>query len=390
MAMHFRFALPLLLSSMSLAQAADAPPLNASLALSHAAPGLWQAKYHFAEAVDAVKLEEAGDFRQTAWKIVTPGFQLVQTKEGEQIVRKDGKAFDKLDVEVRNYDDFLPKSYAPMNHFSDGGTAIFLGFFIGDAVKGGVTRELAVDMHVTGMKGESVLVPPHGTDNKTSRTYAYVGPLTPLAAGNTVLVLDPKLPEWVANTLSETGARVSAYYTQAYGRNLSQPLPILISVDHLDREGMSFKGGVTSGLITYRLTGKAFLTETPKRRAYIAKLVAHEMAHIWQGAVSQGGLGEDDPWIHEGGAEAMSVDALVATGIWDKAQQQEFTDKALADCAAQQDPFGTYNGIYACGFKRFHDYPLGVIPLWTAMMKRTEATGMVYSENMIKSILASK
>ncbi|HEY5799246.1 MAG TPA: hypothetical protein VIT92_03455 [Burkholderiaceae bacterium] len=383
-----RTALSLLLFFMSSAYAADTPPLRANLTLNHVAPGLWRAGYQFAEAVDAIKLEDAGDFRQTSWKVMTPGVELMHGKDGDTIARTDGKSFDKLEIEVRNYDGFLLKAYAPMNHFSDGGTAIYLGFLVGDAVRGNTTREMAADLEITGIKGEFVLAPPSGVLSKASSTYAYVGPLKPVQIGKAVFVLDPKLPEWVAKTLLDTGARVSAYFTQAYGRDLPHPLPILISVDHLDRAGLSLKGGVTNGLITYRLTGIGFVNETPEKRALIAQVVAHEMAHVWQGSVSSGGIGEEEPWIHEGGAEAMSVDALVATGIWDKTQQEKFVAKTLADCAAQPDPFGSYRGIYACGFKRFHDYPLAVAPLWTAMMKRTEATRMVYSEHMINAILA--
>ncbi len=131
-------------------------------------------------------------------------------------------------------------------------------------------------------------------------------------------------------------------------------------------------------------------TDHPKLRDYAALNVAHEMAHIWQMAVSRGGIGGQDPWIHEGGAEAMSLDALLQTGVYSEDSVKTYRAKQAAACEKLNNTVDTYDGIYACGLVRFDKLGVGIVPLWRSMMQAAEAKGDAYSQQMIDTIVSAK
>jgi hypothetical protein len=153
------------------------------------------------------------------------------------------------------------------------------------------------------------------------------------------------------------------------------------------------KGGAINGAgqVSYLFEGKHVLLDHPKLREYASKTVAHEMAHVWQLAVSRGGLGDDQgPWIHEGGAEAMALDALAQTGLFSEEAVKAYRAKQAATCEKLGGAVDSYDGIYACGLMRFDKLGVGIVPLWRAMMEATETTGAVYSPQMIDAIVSAK
>jgi hypothetical protein len=66
----------------------------------------------------------------------------------------------------------------------------------------------------------------------------------------------------------------------------------------------------------------------------------------------------DEPWQHEGAAEAMAVYALGAAGVWDSAQVAAFAATAKERCAAalggktlaDVGKQGGQEAVYGCGF----------------------------------------
>ena len=150
---------------------------------------------------------------------------------------------------------------------------------------------------------------------------------------------------------------------------------------------ISIKGGAVGGGIAYRLQGAGLVDDHPKKRALMARLIAHEMAHLWQLNLTRGGIGNDDPWVHEGGAEAIALEALRATGLFTAEASDRYAQELLKECEDLNDDMTVNRALYACGFKRFHHYAIAPVPLWRAMMARSESSGAFYSESMIRDIL---
>jgi len=375
------FAAFLMLCIAPTLHAEEGPGLAVAVEVRHVAKDLWRVDYRFAQAVTAVRLKSIGEFRRQEWKVLTPGLGMTSGPEFDVIASK-GRPFKAASVQIRTF-----------NRFGDGGTAVYLGHLQGDAEQGGKALSMHTAFKLHGLGQENVIAPP---DNRmepgAARGYAYFGPAQAVPAGTAKVLIDPRTPQWLRETILDVGARTSEYYEKAYQRKLKDELLIMVSVANFESPGFSMKGGAImgQGQVSYRLEGKQLMTDHPKLREYAALNVAHEMAHIWQMAVARGGVDGQDPWIHEGGAEAMALDALVQTGVSSEESARAYRAKQAATCEKLNNAVDTYDGIYACGLMRFDKLGVGIVPLWRSMMLATEAKGDAYSQQMIDTIVSAK
>ncbi|MQA19298.1 hypothetical protein [Rugamonas rivuli] len=377
--------------ALPMAAALCAEPLPVQVRLTHVAPDTWRADYQFSQPVTAMRFEPVGDLRKFAWKVLTPGVALTTGATYDALAATDGKPLRQLSVEISAIDQPLGKYYLATDRFSDGGRLIYLGFLQGEALQDKAVRDIAANFTLQGLGKENVLMPAVATAPAGSATpYAYFGPQSPVTAGEGQVLLDPQLSAWAKSLLLDTTAKMSVYYSAAYGQKLRQPMLLMVAVNDTTTPGLSFKGGVIGAQIAYRLGGTALLTpESPKKREIITQVVAHEMAHLWQGNVRRGGVSEQSPpWVHEGGAEAMALDGLLRTGIWSAEQGKAYTDATLGECEKLEHSFATYRGIYACGFERFNRLKVDIVPLWRDMIAAADGKGEIYSEAMVDALAA--
>jgi hypothetical protein len=367
--------------------AQERPTLALTVDVSHVAKDKWRVEYRFSQPVTVLKLAAVGDYRQRAWKMLTPGMRL-ETEAEDDVMSSAGKPFKTAIVEITTFDGVEPKHYAPFNRFTDGGTAIFLGHLHGDAYRRKQAFTMSADIRLKGLQQENVIPPPL---NKLvpggERGYAYFGPARAVLAGTTLVLIDPDTPAWARETLLDVSAKMSRYYEKAYQRPLNDKLFIMLSVAGFEAPGLSMKGGAVLGQLSYRFDGNEVPGDHPKKREYFARLIAHEMAHIWQTNVERGGIGADNPWVHEGGAEAMALDGLLQTGTSTPERIGAYRAAQSATCEKLGNSVDSYDGIYACGLVRFDKLGVGIVPLWRSMMLATEAKGAVYSPQMIDAIV---
>jgi hypothetical protein len=380
------YAVLLLAALAGTVHAATPAPLRTELTLTRIAVDTWRADYIFAKPVTAIELgAQIGPYRSQAWCLLTPGVALVAHGDDESL--RSAAPLTRLSIEISAYDAFVDGQYAPIGRFSDGGMDFYLGFLYGTLTQGGRKRSMDVALHLHGLPGETVVAPARPGTELTG--YAYFGPQKPGRMGNIDVIIDPQAPAWLREVIDDTTAKVSRFYEQAFQRKL--PDVPLVSVAMVGFDGqpgnISIKGGAVGGGIAYRLEGAGLRDDHPKKRAFMARLVAHEMAHLWQVNLKRGGIGETDAWVHEGGAEAMALEALRATGIFTEEASRQYAQDLLKECEALKDDVTVNRGLYACGFKRFHGYAMPPVPLWRAMMARSEDTGEFYSEPMIRAIL---
>ena len=367
--------------------AGPGPGLAVTVDVSHVGKDKWRVDYRFSQPVTAVKLASVGEDRHKAWKMLTAGVRLKADPEFD-IIASDGKPFRVASVEIDTFDGRPEKQYAPFNRFSDGGTAVFLGHLQGEASRGKQTVEMSTDIRLHGLLQENVIAAPL---NKLApggqRGYAYFGPDHAVPAGPALVLLDANAPPWVRETVLDVGEKMAQYYEKTYQRSLKEKLFIMLSVSEPDVPGFSVKGGMVLGQLSYRVGGNEVTGEHPKKRYFLAKVVAHEMAHIWQMNVDRGGIGPRDPWIYEGGAEAMALEGMLQTGVASQETVAAYRAGQAATCEKLGDSVASFNGIYACGLMRFDRLGIGIVPLWRAMMEATEVKGEVYSQEMIDAIV---
>lgn len=374
----------LLTACFHTARADTVTPVSVRLSLTHIAADKWRADYVFAEPIDILRLgPPVGAYRKQAWRVLTPGVMLDEVA-GQESLRSVGKPMSVLSVEVSLYDALIIDNYTAFDRFSDGGTALYLGFLVGEAMQAERERPLGLDLHVAGLPGETVIAPNISASGQTG--YAYFGPRKPVVAGVGSLILDPRAPDWLAALLTETTANISTFYVRAFQRKLAYRPLVLVSIGDLNSPGLSVKGGVNEKQIVYRLEGKELLSGSPTVRKYIMKLIAHELAHLWQQNGARGDVGAQGPWIYEGGAEALALLALKQSGMFSPADADAFSNKLIEECRGLKGSVETYRGMYACGFKRFTDYNQDLFALWRAMIETSEAEGAVYSESIIDAV----
>jgi hypothetical protein len=296
-------------------------------------------------------------------------------------------------VQIRTFDGWSPKEYVSFNRFGDGGTSVYLGHLQGDVEQDKKTLSMRTDIKLFGLAQENVIAPPaNRLDPGGPRGYAYFGPSQAVLAGAVKVLIDPRTPQWARETILDVGAKTSGYYETAYQRQLKDELLIMVSIGNVESPGFSIKGGAINGAgqVAYLLEGKQVQSDHPKLREYVSKNVAHEMAHIWQLAISRGGIGDAQAqWIHEGGAEAMALDALLQTGVYSKELVTAYRAKQAAACEKLGGAVDTYDGISACGLMRFDKLGVGIVPLWRSMMLATEVKGDPYSQQMIDAIVSA-
>jgi hypothetical protein len=369
-----------------LLHAEDKPPIALVVEITHVGKDAWRVDYQFSRPVTAIKLDAVGDYRQKAWKLVTPGMRLT-SEAGNDLIAAGGKPFSRASIAIQTFDGMAPKSYAPFNRFTDGGTALFLGHFNGEALRGTEVLRMRTDIRLKGLAQENVVAPPlNRLAPGGERGYAYFGPAQPVRYGAASFLLDPKTPAWMRETLLDAGAKMSAYYEKAYRRPYKDALLVMFSVSGFEEKGFSLTGGAVLGQVSYRFDSSVNLNDHPKYREMVARMVAHETAHLWQQNIDRGGIADDDPWVHEGGAEAMALDGLQQTGLWTPDTVADYRKARTALCDTLGNSVDSFDGIYACGLVRFDRAGMPIVPLWRAMMDRTEQQGQKYTAQMIETI----
>lgn len=361
---------------------AAAAELTGTLSLTQTGAARWVAEYRFDEPVARLRLEPTGtDFRHASWRVLTPGVKL--EREGDADVLAAERKLDTLRIEIDAYDAYDHAHYVPMDRYGDGGADLYLGYFDAEAADGPAPRALVLrELKLTALPGRRALAPARGAGLPSM--YAYFGPAQPQPAGRMDMIVDPRTPDWIRARLAAVSERVSGYFEEALGRALPFRPLMLIAAPDLERNGVSVKGGALGNQVVYRLEGKRLTEDSAATRNVLTYMIAHEMAHIFQANVRRGGIGPDHPWIHEGGAEALALEALRATGLLSAAEADQFAAKLRQECAALHGDVSSRRGAYACGFVRFSAGGRSASAQWRRLQAATEASGRSYDPAMFE------
>jgi hypothetical protein len=371
------------------------PALAARVTITRLAADRWRVDYEFGEPVAGVVYDPpVAGYREQAWRPATPGVRLV-LRDGDEALVSSDSALMRLSVEVHRHGAFAHDRYSPQVPYSDGGAALYLGFFTGRAIVAGGERPLAAAFRFVGLPGEQVLEPAGGDAN----AYVYFGPQRPVATEHARLVVDPGAPAWLRELLLRVGEATSRVYAERLGGGLAAAPLVLVGAGDMDAaEGLSVKGGAIGDQFVMLLQGRGLREETPWKREAVERLAAHELAHLWQLRGFPSAFNDAEPWLHEGAAEAMAVQALEAAGLWSAAQVQTFAGRAAERCrtalgsaalaeAARQ---GSSEAIYACGFGLW--WAAGADPLsaWSRLADAVTRDGRAYTQATVDGVLAAR
>lgn len=368
--------------------------LSTQITLTHASAESWQVDYSFSRPIRGILLgPPVVAYRSTAWDLLTPGVSLQQEGDQEKLV-VDGQGISILRLAVTPYSEFPPDNYVPVARFSDGGAAIYLGFFSGEAITDKGPRPLKPLFRLNGLDGEYVFFP--AQTRSGAGGYAYFGPQEPVDAGEARLIIDPELPEWLKSTFTQVVPVVTSILRERLGHELEEKPRVLIAAGELrNHEGYSVKGGAVNNDLFMMLRGRDLLEESVDLRKMFEKLVSHELAHLWQADSLEGGFNHQEPWIHEGSAEAMAVTALTQAGLWSEADAAAFARDATRQCReslegtslADAVSQGNWAPVYSCGYGMFDLKDPDVFEIWSALNSEAKHHNTTYTQTMLERIL---
>lgn len=365
--------------------------VSASITVTHITSENWIVDYRFNKPIEAMIVgPKVVKYRQTSWQVLTPDIALIESGDGEKLISKTG-TFSSLKIKISHYSDFAMDDYAPSAKFSDGGVALYTEFLFGDVVAAGLSHKLNPSLEFKTKLNEHIIT--HAKINDGRGVYTYFGPQKMKRSGDVDLIVDPNMPKWLEDSFNKVVPLVSKIYSQRLNRTLTSPPQVMLSAGDIDSiDSFSVKGGAKNNQLVMIYKGKDLLEPSAEKQHMLERLIAHEMAHLWQQDVKNGGMSAEEPWIHEGGAEALAVAALVEAKLWKKDYSEKYSRyyiKRCRDILGKQTlkakiEQGNWDAVYACGFKYFAQSDADLFQLWSYLIESADHSGKHFSSEMLE------
>ncbi len=354
----------------------------------------WRVLYRFENSVEALQfVTRAGAFRSDGWLLETPGC-VFEEGEGAGKLLLSGKARNSFSVLFASDSSFEADTYMPVARFSDGGRALFLGHLWGEAKTEQGWQLLECSFVLDGLEGDLTLLPALPAFGDPA--YAFFGPQEPREHNGLRLLIDPALPAWILDTVEQVAPAASAVYRNELQLELTdRPLALFAAGMLHAAEGYSIKGGALAGQFMMHFQGRDLLEEQPSLKQGLQKLIAHELAHLWQEQSLDTPFASHLPWIHEGGAEAKAVSALTRAGIWSEADSAAFSVSMASACERALEGRslkaavgeGDFAAVYPCGYLLYAHSPVPVFQAWRQLASRSRQADGPYTAAMLETVL---
>jgi hypothetical protein len=359
----------------------------------------WRISYRFAGPQAAIDLgPSAGDFRAQHWRIEGADARLVERDGRDLVEPAGGGRFEQFSVLVDPVASQLRKAYEPFIPMGDGGVLFYTGHVTPFGADGG---RLKASLSVIANDGASVSAfgetAPRFDDWESPfrhPAFLYIGKTRPIASATLVTVTDATAPKWIGDEIAAFAPVIGEALQELLKRALPTKPNIFVAMGDMGDEGrLNYSGDALPGQYQMTLTGGGWKMSSPEALAVLRHSTAHEAAHLWQTAARPRSDAVPD-WIHEGGADALAADALVAAGYWTDADRRADFSKARSICEATlrqrslqlAEAEARWQGVYACG----HIINVaaagdgGVAELWRALIQRGAAGG--YDEALFMAI----
>lgn len=343
----------------------QAPPAPLSLELTRLAPNQLRATYRARRPIISLHFsQELGGYRAQRWQPIERGFRWVTEGAGERIERVDGQFFDRLTFTMPIDYRALPKGYAPFSPFSDGSALIHSGQFHACLTAPcedpqPLPISIAAQRQIVGVNGLRLRERGQFV-SRDDGTNIFVGLLEPITADGFVAVIDPGLPREVKRQLDRSLPQAMHSLSAIYGPLTFTP-ELYVSIDNTPEANgqRSTQGGTLPNQIFMHFDGEnasqRLATGSP---FWLDWFFAHEAAHLFQQDRTNGRSGSDqEPWLHEGGADAMAALALVKRSEAERAYVRGREQEAETACArglaasplSRASTEGNFDLHYQCG-----------------------------------------
>lgn len=397
----------LALIAASAAARAPAPPVEISLTRQE--DGGWLLRYDGLTGARRVDLGPSlGGARAQGWRVLTEGAALVSENGRDHLVAtRRGRGLSAVDIAVTPRLNALAKDYetaAPLG----AGVVFYTGHFIPFTDKG---WRMAAAVTARGREGDVV----SAFGERAARVenwaspyrhpaFLYIGPdiVRPVADGAAWLYPDPSVPEWIEAETARLAPPLFGWYAAALGLDLPRAPDLFLALRGRGAAGqLRYDGDALPGQAMIALSGEGWAAPANGARGLFRRALAHEAAHLWQGLARPSG-GPAPDWIHEGGADALAVEALAALGLVSPEEARGMSAAARAECerelagrsldrAAAQ---GRWRAVYACGHAltlaaaRAHNHEGSVALFWRDYLAAATAGDRGYDLDLFLAVAA--
>ncbi len=330
--------------------------IGGTFELKREAAQSWKASFCLDESVDALGFARpVADLREKSWAAGEPGFNLVHTGKVSHLERSDKKPFTCASVAISTNTMIPKKDYMPFSGFSDGGVSVFTGYLTGQVLRNGAWESYDLRASYRGLEGDRVITRSPGV---LADQFVYFGPMEPKEVSGARLVIDPMIPASARLGVLSTLPRGNKLLGELFGFAPSEPYLVFMAAGELETSSSDqTKAGTLPYQILFTMKGKGSARWADSDPLYFPRFTMHEILHIWQREVWGDWLGDDHPWVHEGGAEALAyvlmdrakaykagqLDALWAT-VSNKCRN------LLAETSVHDAPAnGRFDAVYQCG-----------------------------------------
>lgn len=335
----------------------------------HANGQMWLVRYDVDEPVEGLLFQrQRNQFRSRTWTGMNGG-AMVASQRGVEVIagREPLRTFEFL---VRPYFGETQKDYEFFVRYSDGGTIVYTGHLsaipvncAGDcrvnSPEGIGTYKITYEF--IPRAGEHVLIdgapstgPLHWDEEGLGR-FVYFGRQLPVTRAGYSYLGDSNSPDWVVAEIDRLTLPLMQYYGNRTGYQLGRLPLIFLSFDPYS--GWGARGGVLPGQVQLSIGGSEWRSKSNEHTDRFRRLLAHELAHLWNGDLFQNAGEDGQSWMHEGGAEAFALRALRDGGHMTESRYRSLHTEAINECTSglsgsalvESDAFRRFQNYYTCG-----------------------------------------
>lgn len=344
----------------------------------------WRIQLCDMRQVDAVRFDRPVDrFRLSSWSPADAAFELqVDDKGVAELRRKDGEPFSCAAVDVRTWKERPEKNYYAFSPFSDGGMSVYTGYYMPSFLRDGEWQEALLAAEYIGRHGEQVISREPGL---LVEQFVYFGRQPIVQTPSLLAVIDPAMPADARQNILDTIPAVNRLLAEQFNFRPASPYMIFMATELDVFDGFSSKGGALLNQVLFTLKGRYVTQHLKKNPKHFPKKTAHEIVHLWQWEHWKESLGQDQPWIPEGGADALAFEVMRLTAIYDEQEYQKAWQDTEVQCADLLRKASIHSGpqngqfdvVYRCGavVNRYigamlnsEDAGAGTIRFWQAMV----------------------
>jgi hypothetical protein len=349
------------------------PAPVASVAVEPEKHGNWRVSYRFDSPQKVLAFaHSSADYRSATWTLETDGAQFGRLNGVDVIVFDEPSSVASFSIIPLTGQ--LPDDQTPFVTFADGSIALFDAQFQlvpfkslegVKALEGDIAAAPAPALPLeVRIKSDTSLIGQAGrSEGSLSQTvtgsghYIYAGNGDVESLDGLHLLIDERLPDWIAGNL---GADIEGFVEsleKLWGYELSKPFTVIVAYKGAQADGLWLHGSSLDDQLLLELGGAGFSAPDSEALAYLHWYTIREIVQLFQTEKDVVLAGEEAAWIHDGAANSIAYQLIASDMPSSSSFLTSVYAGAFEDCVRALEggtlesarERGAATGPYACG-----------------------------------------